>query len=102
MDEACVYCIDVCWSLQVNADIKKYSVGADGVPRLVSVDTYSVGRDISTKAVGSNRRVDLTNTVSVSLHTSYPVMMWSFVYSTSTPKAVTWSAVLSTMAMRSC
>lgn len=53
-------------SPQVNADIKKYSVGTDGVPRLVSVDTQSVGQDISTKAVGSNKRVDLTNAVSVS------------------------------------
>lgn len=68
---------NVCLSPQVNADIKRYSVGADGVPRLVSVDTESVGRDISTKAVGSNRRVDLTNAVRVSLHTSCLVVMWS-------------------------
>lgn len=79
MDAVNFGCIafNVCLSLQVNADIKKFSVGADGVPQLVSVDTQSVGRDISTKAVGSNRRVDLTNAVSVSLHTSSPVVMWS-------------------------
>ena len=51
-------------TMQVNADIKKYRVGDDGVPRLVSVDTSSVGRDISTKAVGSNKREDLTDNVS--------------------------------------
>ena len=52
--------------IQVNADIKKYVVGSDGVPRLFSVDTSSVGRDISTKAVGSSRREDLTDAVSYS------------------------------------
>ena len=50
---------------QVNADIKKFVVGADGVPRLFDVDTSAVGKTISTKAVGSNRRQDLTDDVSV-------------------------------------
>ena len=58
--------LPLCLHTQVNADIKRYMVDSDGVPRLVSVDTSSVGRDISTKAVGSNRREDLTNAVSPS------------------------------------
>jgi hypothetical protein len=47
---------------EVNADIKTFTVGSDGAPRLSSVDTSSVGQDISTKAVGSSRREDLTLT----------------------------------------
>ena len=54
----------MCVCVQVNADIKKYVIGSDGAPRLVSVDKTAVGKDISTKAVGSWRRVDLTDTVS--------------------------------------
>ena len=50
--------------LQVNADIKKYEVDSNGVPRLTSVDTRSVGVDISTKSVGSTRREDVTSLVS--------------------------------------
>ncbi len=50
---------------QVNADIKKYVIGEDGAPRLFKVDTDTVGRTISTKAVGSNRRHDLTDEVCV-------------------------------------
>ena len=61
--------------MQVNADIKRFLVGSDGVPRLVDVDTSSVGRDISTKAVGSNRREDLTSAVSLSLPPSDQVIM---------------------------
>ena len=49
--------------IQVNADIKKYTVGEDGAPRLFKVDTRTVGRNISTKAVGSTRRHDVTNDV---------------------------------------
>lgn len=48
----------------MNADIKKYMIGEDGAPRLFKVDTTSVGRNISTKAVGSSRREDLTDQVS--------------------------------------
>lgn len=55
-------CENVHW-IQVNADIKKYQLGSDGAPRLFEVDKTSVGRDISTKAVGSSRRLDLTNEV---------------------------------------
>lgn len=45
---------------EVNADIKKYTVDADGVPKLFQVDTKTVGQDMSTKSVGSHRREDVT------------------------------------------
>ncbi len=48
---------------QVNADIKKYSVGSDGAPRLFEVDKKTVGQGISTKKVGSWRREDITHLV---------------------------------------
>ena len=48
----------------MNADIKKYKVGADGAPRLFDVDTTAVGKNISTKSVASSRRQDLTLEVS--------------------------------------
>ena len=51
----------------MNADIKKYVVGGNGVPRLFEVDTESVGRNLSTKAVGTNRREDLTLAVSYNI-----------------------------------
>ena len=57
-----LWCVCVCE--QVNADIKKYVVGSDGAPRLINVDTIAVGKNISTKAIGSRRREDLTDTVS--------------------------------------
>lgn len=47
----------------MNADIKTYIVGRDGVPRLSRVDTTKVGRDISTKSIGSMRREDITDSV---------------------------------------
>jgi len=47
----------------VNADIKKYIIEEHGAPRLFKVDTTSVGKSISTKAVGSNRREDVTDQV---------------------------------------
>ena len=49
-------------SLQVNADVKRYILEG-GVPRLVKVDTNSVGRTISTKAVGTTHREDITDQV---------------------------------------
>ena len=49
-------------SSKVNADIKKF-VLEDGAPRLFQVDTTTVGVDISTKAVGSEQRVDVTDSV---------------------------------------
>ena len=47
----------------MNADIKKFIL-EDGAPRLFQVDTTTVGKDISTKAVGSDQRVDVTDMVS--------------------------------------
>lgn len=47
---------------KVNADIKKY-VLEDGVPRLFEVNTNSVGLNISTKAMGSDDREDITDQV---------------------------------------
>lgn len=46
----------------MNADIKKYKL-EDGVPRLFEVDETTVGKYLSTKAVGSYQREDLTNSV---------------------------------------
>ena len=51
--------------LQVDTAIMKYTVGVDGVSRFLKVDTSYVGKNISTKAVGSTQRHDLTNEVSV-------------------------------------
>ena len=48
--------------VQVNADIKKYKL-ENGVPRLFEVDETTVGKYLSTKAVGSYRREDLTHSV---------------------------------------
>ena len=50
---------------QVNADIKKYKL-ENGVPRLFEVDKTTVGKYLSTKAVGSYQREDLTSSVSCS------------------------------------
>ena len=47
----------------MNADIKKFTVGSDGAPRLFEVDTRTVGQGISTKRVGSWRRDDITDLV---------------------------------------
>ena len=57
--------MSVCYIIyiQVNADIKKYTIGADGAPRLFEVDTETVGKTISTKRVGSWRRDDITHLV---------------------------------------
>ena len=63
-----------CCVVQVNADIKKYQVGSDGVPNLFEVDKTSVGRNISTKAVGSSRRQDLTGEVSHTGHRGLETM----------------------------
>jgi len=49
----------------VNADIKRFVIGEDGVPELYEVDTDHVGMTISTKSVGSWRRDDITNLVCV-------------------------------------
>ena len=48
---------------QVNADIKKYIIEEHGAPRLFNVDTSIVGKTISTKALGSTSREDVTDQV---------------------------------------
>ena len=45
---------------QVNADIRSYIVHSDNTQTLASVNTSHVGKAISTKAVGSNLREDVT------------------------------------------
>ncbi|XP_036387675.1 protein-glutamine gamma-glutamyltransferase 2-like [Megalops cyprinoides] len=45
---------------EVNADRVTWMVYADGSKRQMSSDTMSVGRGISTKSVGSDRRADIT------------------------------------------
>ena len=51
---------------QVNADIKKYIIEEHGAPRLFNVDTSIVGKTISTKALGSTSREDVTDQVRLS------------------------------------
>ena len=51
---------DVGCSVQVNADIRYYSVER-GAKTLTRVNTSHVGKTISTKAVGSGRRNDVTH-----------------------------------------
>jgi hypothetical protein len=46
---------------EVDADVKKWLEKLDGTTTLLSVDTEKVGRDISTKAVGSDSRHDITS-----------------------------------------
>lgn len=46
---------------EVNADINRWVVYPDGRKVRVYCDTSSIGTAISTKAVGSNHRVDITN-----------------------------------------
>ena len=45
---------------QVNADIRYYTVNDDGTNTLTGVNTSHVGKNISTKAIGSNHRQDVT------------------------------------------
>ncbi|XP_060886649.1 protein-glutamine gamma-glutamyltransferase 2-like [Labrus mixtus] len=46
---------------EVNADIVKWMVSAGGLKRKMHSDTSKVGQNISTKAIGSNMRNDITN-----------------------------------------
>ena len=46
--------------MQVNADIRYYTVHEDGTQTLSRVNTNHVGKNISTKAVGSSNRQDVT------------------------------------------
>ena len=45
---------------QVNADIRYYTTQSDGTKILSRVNTSHVGKNISTKAIKSNRREDVT------------------------------------------
>lgn len=45
---------------EVNADCNRWIVYNDGSKKRVYCDTEIIGRSISTKAVGSNGRVDVT------------------------------------------
>ena len=45
---------------QVNADVRFYTVNADKSRTLTGVNTTHVGKTISTKAVGSDARHDVT------------------------------------------
>ncbi|XP_029548828.1 protein-glutamine gamma-glutamyltransferase 2-like [Salmo trutta] len=45
---------------EVNADRVTWMVFADGSKKKISTDSVSVGQNISTKAVGSDKRVDIT------------------------------------------
>lgn len=49
-----------CVCVQVNADIRYYTVHEDGTQTLSRVNTNHVGKNISTKAVGSSNRQDVT------------------------------------------
>ncbi|XP_053707987.1 protein-glutamine gamma-glutamyltransferase 2 [Synchiropus splendidus] len=51
---------------EVNADVTYWVVGPDGRRRKANVDTMTIGRNISTKSVYSDKREDLT------LHYKYP------------------------------
>ncbi|KAL7853247.1 hypothetical protein AOLI_G00200910 [Acnodon oligacanthus] len=46
---------------EVNADIVRWMLRPDGSKTKISTDTTSVGQFISTKAVGSDKRLDITN-----------------------------------------
>ncbi|KAG9277846.1 protein-glutamine gamma-glutamyltransferase 2-like [Astyanax mexicanus] len=46
---------------EVNADVVKWIVHPDGSRKKLRTDTSSVGNRISTKAVGTDRRLDITN-----------------------------------------
>ncbi|XP_008299728.1 protein-glutamine gamma-glutamyltransferase 2-like [Stegastes partitus] len=46
---------------EVNADIVRWKVNADGSKRKMYSDSWTVGQNISTKAVGCNMRDDITN-----------------------------------------
>ena len=46
---------------QVNADVRTYTIYQDGTTTLDKVDSTQVGKNISTKAIGSSRRQDVTS-----------------------------------------
>ena len=49
----------------MNADIKRFIVSDDGIPRLYHTDETHVGKTISTKAIGNNDREDITDQVHI-------------------------------------
>lgn len=49
-----------CSALQVNADIRYYTINPDRTRTLTRVNSTHVGKNISTKAVGTNDREDVT------------------------------------------
>ena len=58
----------------MNADIKKYKF-KDGVPNLFEVDQKTVGKYLSTKALGSYEREDLTEFVSEAYSLFYCIII---------------------------
>lgn len=46
---------------EVDADIRKWGIGADSMDRLISTSSTTVGRNISTKSIGSFARSDITS-----------------------------------------
>ena len=61
-------------SQQVNADIKKFIIEEHGAPRLFEVNTSIVGKTISTKALGSTSREDVTDQVRLSARVHLSVL----------------------------
>lgn len=45
----------------MNADVRTYTVYSDGSVHLDEVNSTHVGKNISTKAIGSSRRHDVTD-----------------------------------------
>ena len=45
----------------MNADIRYYTIHSDDSKTLTRVDTTDVGKNISTKAIGSSNRQDITD-----------------------------------------
>ena len=48
-------------NLQVNADVRYYIIHSDERVTLAYVDTTHVGKSMSTKAIGSSNRQDVTD-----------------------------------------
>lgn len=63
---------------EVNADCNRWIVYNDGTKKRVYCDTEIIGRFISTKAVGSNSRVDITCNYKYPEGTvCYPIPFWT-------------------------
>ncbi|XP_052899371.1 annulin-like [Anopheles moucheti] len=47
---------------EVNADVIYWTIGSDqNLPKPIEINTSQIGRDMSTKAIGTNKRVDITD-----------------------------------------